>query len=154
VARNAPPDRPDEARQPPGEGSPLKKLNEVLEGAEGVIEKLTKSEEQDPRETAELLAARQEELKALLAVQETERTGQAEQMAGARKQLETRYADSPLEQERHLSSFDKAAEAAQAAQADRHDSQLRKFEERWQQKFQQKEEQPQIMPVDPGRNHR
>ncbi|MGD0607533.1 MAG: hypothetical protein ABSA53_28615 [Streptosporangiaceae bacterium] len=154
VVRNAPPEAPDEARQPPGEGSPLKKLNEMLKDTEEGIEKLTKPVEPDPMQTAHLLAARQEELKELLAKQVKERDGQAEKMAGSRKEMETRYADSPLEQERHLANFDKAAESAVTAMAGRHDKQLRQFEERWQQKLEQLQAQPQIMPIAPGYDHR
>jgi len=101
--------------------------------------------------TRELVSDRQEELEGLLATQKAERDERSDTMTEQRKELKEKYADSPA-QEEHLKKFDQMRKDDAKDMADDHANQVLQFDEQWQQKFEQLEANPLIMPTNPERN--
>jgi hypothetical protein len=121
-----------------------------------LVDSLTETEEDRRRRsldalTKELMSARQEELEALLAGQEAERDERSDTMTEQRKELKEKYADSPA-QEQHLKNFDQMRKDDAKDMADDHANQVLQFDEQWQQKFEQLEANPLVMPANPERN--
>jgi hypothetical protein len=157
---NPPQEGPDEAQQPQGNEEQQKELDTLddqLEDLEDVVERATETEEDRRREssemTLELLQAREEDLAALLDRKKQERAGQQAMLAEQEEHLKAEYAGSP-EADRHLANLHEVARATEREMGERHDAERQQLEERWQQKFQQFQEQPLIMPTDPGRDDR
>jgi hypothetical protein len=160
VLVNAPPGGADEAQRLQGnEKRPTERdtVEDKIEELAKIVEGATETEEERRRQsseaTQELLEARTAELAALLDKQKEERVSQTVQLDEQRSQLEKKYADSP-KQEQHLKAFEEVAATADKEMKDRHNAQLKQFEDRWQQKFEQFQEQPLIMPIDRDRDDR
>lgn len=149
----------DDGQQPQGfDDPPLKKIVDSIDDAIKMVTRTKEDKEEERRESperiAEQLAARQAELQALMDRQEQERIKQAKDIAGYEKNLKQRYSASPTELEQHRASLKEAAAEVDKKQSDRHASELQQFNERWEEKFQQFEEQPMIWPTDPSRDDR
>jgi Mg2+ and Co2+ transporter CorA len=145
VAENAPRD------------SPQVPLREVAEGFSEIshsYDELTRDEAKEKRDSPELGAARNEALKELMATQEKQRAAQAGAVARQETQLKETYKDSPDELQEHLKALEKTSEALGKALTGLHETQLKQFEKQWEQKSQQIEKQPQVMPVNPNRDNR
>lgn len=157
VAKSPSPESWGDVPPPQGEEDPAKKaLDQVLEGAEKLAEKVAEPEDkprQSPEANLELQKARTSELEMLEKAQEDERKAWTAQKAGQITLLNETYGDSP-EGKKYLKEFSGLAQEIEKEMGDRHDTQLRQHEERWEQKFQQYAEQPLIVPTDPGRDDR
>lgn len=133
--------------------SPAREALETLDEMDHALEEQTKEREPESGQVQELLADKQSELKELLAEQKKERETQEKLAKEARAWMEERHADSPDRQET-LDKFEKALGAADDDLSRRQAAELQQFQERWQEKSRQQEEQPAITPNDPNRDHR
>ncbi len=156
VASRSPEGRGDVPPPQGKEETPKEALDEVLEGAEALAETVAEIKDgprQSPEANLELMEAMKSELAALQKVQGGERNAWKAQKADQINLLAEIYGDSP-EGKKHLKEFSGVVQAIEKEMGDRHDTQLRHHEERWEQKLQQYAEQPQIVPTDLGRDDR
>jgi hypothetical protein len=157
---NPPQEGRDEAQQPQGNEEQQKELDTLddqMGDLEDVVDRATGTEEDRRREssemTLELLQAREADLAAMLDRQKQERAAHKAMMAEQEKYLKAEYAGSP-EADRHLANLHEVARETEREMGERHNAERQQLEERWPQKFQQFQEQPLIMPTDPGRDDR